>query len=90
MFLKVGAVAALFLIVIALGAFAITGRSDPFTPQPTPCPIEALEKAAEDAFKAYQTAIPQPGDHLRTPEFRAYIEANQRAGAAKNGERVMC
>ena len=88
---SIGAVCVFVLLVAVLGAFAITGRSDPFTPQPTPCPIEALEKAVEDAQAAWKAVPPQHGlTHFQRPEWATLQEAQGRLHAAREGERVEC
>ena len=88
----VAAVAAFLILVTVLGVFAVSGRSDPFTPLPTPCPIEALEQAVEDAQAAWDAVTPQPNSrkNFNASEWKELTEAGKRLQAAREGERIEC
>lgn len=83
----IGAVCVLVALVSFFGLFAVTGR---FTP---PCPIEALEKAAEDAQATFHAITPTTSNavsRFQSAEWKAFTEASERLQAAQNGERVEC
>ena len=56
-----------------------------------PCPIETLEKAAEDAQAAFKAVPHKPNlSHFRSPEWQAVTEAGEHLKLAQEGERVEC